>query len=154
MTTTHTRPSDTSRRTNITEPTQTFPSSRGDLLSSFLSSPQSSHALEEEVRRRVPCDARYAGFNLVLLAPAHPSPHLSFDALYVTNHGAGGPITYRPLSDTQRHHTALSNGIDGHDADEWPKVQHGIHAFKALLDSLPPNTSEDQLTEGLFDLLT
>lgn len=145
-----------SHRTNITEPSNTFTSSRGYLLSSFLSSP-SSQSLEHDVRRLVPPDARYAGFNLLLLATTftpHSSSSLSFDALYVTNHGGGGPITYRALTDAQRHRGGLSNGIDGNGADEWPKVQHGVGAFGALLDNLPPNTSEDQLTERLFDLLT
>jgi uncharacterized protein with NRDE domain len=85
------------------------------------------------------------------IAPACPS--VSFDALYVTNRGAGGPITYRALTDAQRHRGGLSNGIDGNGADDWPKVQHGVHALDALLDTLPPNTSDDQLTERLFDLL-
>ena len=143
-----------SHRTNITEPlnTSTF-TSRGYLLSSFLTSPSSS-SLEDDARKLIPPNASYAGFNLLLLAPAPEPPSLSFDALYATNRGAGGPITYRALTDAQRHRGGLSNGIDGNGADEWPKVQHGVHALDALLDTLPPDTSEDQLTERLFDLLT
>ncbi|KAF8549217.1 hypothetical protein OG21DRAFT_1515436 [Imleria badia] len=140
--------------TNITEPHSehaTF-TSRGFLVSSFLASP-SSHAWEDDVRKVVPPDARYAGFNLMLLSVAPACPSVSFDALYVTNRGAGGPITYRALTDAQRHRGGLSNGIDGSGADDWPKVQHGVHALDALLDTLPPNTSDDQLTERLFDLL-
>lgn len=110
--------------------------------------------LEDDVRKIIPPDARYAGFNLMLLAVAPASPSVSFDALYVTNRGAGGSITYRALSDAQRHRGGLSNGIDGNGADEWPKVQHGVRALDALLDALPPHTSDDQLTEHLFDLLT
>lgn len=93
---------------------------------------------------------------MVLLAASAPesSPSLSFDALYVTNRGGGGPITYRALTDAQRHCGGLSNGIDGDGADEWPKVQHGVRTLEALLETLPPNTSEDQLTERLFDILT
>ena len=107
------------------------------------------------MRRLVPPDASYAGFNLLLLAAASaPDSSLFFDALYATNRGAGGPITYRALTGAQRHRGGLSNGIDGNGADEWPKVQHGVRALDALLDTLPPNTSEDQLTERLFDLLT
>ncbi|KAH0826145.1 NRDE protein-domain-containing protein [Lanmaoa asiatica] len=139
--------------TNITEPYETFTSSRGYLVSSFLSSP-SSQSLEDDVRKLIPRDARYAGFNLMLLAAASAPPSLSFDALYVTNRGGGGPITYRALTDAQKHREGLSNGVDGDGADEWPKVQHGVHAFNALLDTLPPDTSDDQLTERLFDLLT
>lgn len=110
--------------------------------------------MEDDVRSFIPPDARYAGFNLVLLAPAStPHPSLSFDALFVTNHGGGGSITYRALTDAQRHRGGVSNGIDGNGADEWPKVQHGVRAFEELLDTMSPNTPEDQLTERLFDLL-
>jgi len=142
--------------TNITEPYGRYSSSRGFLLSSFLASPP-SRSLKDSVRRLIPADARYAGFNLLLLEPASapsPSSLFSFDALYVTNHGGGGPITYRTLTDAQRHRGALSNGIDGQGANEWPKVQHGVRALEDLLNDLPPNTSEDQLADRLFDLLT
>lgn len=145
-----------SHRTNITEPYQTFTSSRGHLVSSFLSSP-SPQSLEDDVRKVVPPDVRYAGFNLLLLATAsapQSSPTFSFDTLYVTNRGGGRPIIYRALTDAERHRGGLSNGVDGNGADEWPKVQHGVRAFEALLETLPPDTSEDQLTERLFDLLT
>jgi uncharacterized protein with NRDE domain len=139
--------------TNITEQYASFTNSRGHLVSSFLTSP-SSPSLEDDARRVVPPDARYAGFNLALFAPASPSSSISFDALYVTNHGAGGPITSRAFTDAQRHRGGLSNGIDGDGADAWPKVQHGVRALDALLNDLPPGTSEDELTERLFDLLT
>ncbi|KIJ64585.1 hypothetical protein HYDPIDRAFT_111952 [Hydnomerulius pinastri MD-312] len=140
--------------TNITEPLTKFSSSRGHLVSSFLAS-QLSYPLEEDIRRLIPCDAKFAGFNLLLLAPsASNTPSLSFDATYVTNRGAGGPITYHSLTEAQRRCGGLSNGIDGKGADDWPKVQHGLHSLKGILDTLPPNTSEDQLTERLFELLT
>lgn len=146
-------PSPHPNRTNITEQYASFTNSRGHLVSSFLTSP-SSPSLEDDARRVVPPDARYAGFNLALFAPASPSSSISFDALYVTNHGAGGPITSRAFTDAQRHRGGLSNGIDGDGADAWPKVQHGVRALDALLNDLPPGTSEDELTERLFDLLT
>ncbi|KAF9222981.1 DUF833-domain-containing protein [Gyrodon lividus] len=140
--------------TNITEPITKFSSSRGHLVSSFLAS-QLSHPLEEDITRLIPCGAQYAGFNLLLLAPcASDLASLSFDATYVTNRGAGGPITYRPLTEAQRRRGGVSNGIDGKGADEWPKVQHGLRLLEAILDTLPPNTSEDHLAERLFDLLT
>lgn len=107
------------------------------------------------MRKLIAADARYAGFNLLLLEPASappPSSIFSFDALYVTNHGGGGPITYRSLTDAQRHSGALSNGIDGHGADEWPKVQHGVRAFEDLLKDLPQNMPEDHFADRLFDL--
>ncbi|KAI9568540.1 NRDE protein-domain-containing protein [Boletus coccyginus] len=142
--------------TNITEQPNTFTTSRGHLVSSFLTSPLSP-SLEDDARRIAPPDARYAGFNLLLLAAAsapHASFSFSFDALFVTNCGGGGPITFRALTAAQRHRGGLSNGVDGDGADEWPKVQHGVRALDALLDALPPDIPEDQLAERLFDLLT
>ena len=142
-------------RTNINEPPNTFTSSRGHLVSSFLASPLSP-SLADDAQRIAPPDARYAGFNLLLLAaaPAHSSPSFSFDALFMTNRGGGGPISFRALTDAQRHRGGLSNGVDGDGADEWPKVQHGVRALDALLGALPPDISADQLAERLFDLLT
>jgi uncharacterized protein with NRDE domain len=143
-----------SHRTNITEQITKFSSSRGHLVSSFLAS-QLSHPLEEDITRLIPCDAKYAGFNMLLLAPsASDQAWLSFDATYVTNGGAGGPITHRPLTDAERHRGGLSNGIEGKGADEWPKLQHGLVSLQNILGTLPPNTSEDQLAEQLFELLT
>jgi len=143
-----------SHRTNITEPTAKFRSSRGHLVSSFLTS-QLSHSLEDDVPRLIPGDAQYAGFNLLLLAPTAPDwSWLSYDATYVTNRGAGGPITYLPLTDAQRHRGGMSNGIDGKGADEWPKVQQGLRSLETILDTLLPNTSEEQLAERLFELLS
>ncbi|KIJ17585.1 hypothetical protein PAXINDRAFT_161750 [Paxillus involutus ATCC 200175] len=140
--------------TNITEQITKFSSSRGHLVSSFLAS-QLSHPLEEDITRLIPCDAKYAGFNMLLLAPsASDQAWLSFDATYVTNGGAGGPITHRPLTDAERHRGGLSNGIEGKGADEWPKLQHGLVSLQNILGTLPPNTSEDQLAEQLFELLT
>lgn len=63
-------------RTNITEPPKSFSSSRGHLVSSFLLS-DSSLPLEEEVGRIVSQGAEFAGFNLLLLAPAPPSPSVN-----------------------------------------------------------------------------
>ncbi|KIL00216.1 hypothetical protein PAXRUDRAFT_29994 [Paxillus rubicundulus Ve08.2h10] len=140
--------------TNITEQITKFSSSRGHLVASFLAS-QLSHPLEENVTRLIPCDAKYAGFNMLLLAPsASDRAWLSFDAAYVTNGGAGGPITHRPLTGAERHRGGLSNGIEGKGADEWPKLQHGLGLLRDILDTLPPSPSEDQLAEGLFELLT
>ncbi|KAH7885478.1 NRDE protein-domain-containing protein [Phlebopus sp. FC_14] len=141
--------------TNITEPITKFNSSRGHLVSSFLTSELSLPLGEENIRRLIPHDAKYAGFNLLLLAPSSPNwTRLSFNARYVTNRGAGGPITYRPLTDAQRRYGGLSNGIDGEGADEWPKLQRGLDSMRAILDTLLPSSSEDELTEQLFDLLT
>ncbi|KAH7919008.1 DUF833-domain-containing protein [Leucogyrophana mollusca] len=141
--------------TNITEPPTQQGSSRGQLVSSFLTY-DSLHPLEKNLHHLIPRDAKYAGFNLLLLAPSstHTVPGLSFDSAYVTNKGAGGDIAIRPLTDAQRRCGGMSNGVDGKGADEWPKVQHGLHSFKSIMDTLPPNASEEQITERLFDLLT
>lgn len=58
-------------RTNITERPNSFTSSRGHLVSSFLLS-DSSSPLEDEVGKVVSSDAKFAGFNLLLLAPTPP----------------------------------------------------------------------------------
>lgn len=72
----------------------------------------------------------------------------------VTNGGAGGIITTRPLSDEERHCGGISNGIDGKDANEWPKVKHGIHSLGNLLKSLSRSHTEADVVNHLFDILT
>ncbi|OAX37054.1 DUF833-domain-containing protein [Rhizopogon vinicolor AM-OR11-026] len=140
--------------TNITEEYKMYGSSRGDLVSSFLSS-TSSRPLEEDVHSLIPCDTRYAGFNLLLLAPsADGENNLSFDGAYVTNHGGGGTISVRALTDAERRCGGMSNGIDGKGAEAWPKVQHGLHSFKSIISAVSPSTPEKELAENLFELLT
>lgn len=137
--------------TNITEEYRTYGSSRGDLVASFLS----STSLEEDVHSLIPYDAKYAGFNLLLLAPSASGEHdLSFDGTYVTNHGGGGTIIVRPLTDTERRCGGMSNGIDGKGAEAWPKVQHGLHSFKSIMNAVSPSTPEKELADNLFELLT
>ncbi|KAG1727163.1 NRDE protein-domain-containing protein [Suillus paluster] len=137
--------------TNITEEYRTYGSSRGDLVASFLS----STSLEEDVHSLIPSDAKYAGFNLLLLAPSARGEHdLSFDGTYVTNHGGGGTIVVRPLSDAERRCGGMSNGIDGKGAETWPKIQHGLHSFKAIMNAVLPSTPEKELADNLFELLT
>lgn len=121
-------------------------------MSSFLLS-DSSRPLEEEIGEIVPRQAKFAGFNMLLLAPARQSERLSFDAAFVTNGGAGGAISSRPLSEDERHCWGFSNGVDGNGGDKWPKVQHGLHSFKALLQDLPSDVSEAELTDRLFEIL-
>lgn len=143
-----------SHRTNITEEYRTYGSSRGDLVATFLSS-TSSCPFEEDVHSLIPCDAQYAGFNLLLLSPtAHDEHNLSFDAEYVTNHGGGGTITVRPLTNAERRCGGISNGIDGKGAEAWPKVQRGIHSFKSIMSAVSPNTPDKDLAESLFEILT
>lgn len=144
-----------SHRTNITEEYGTYGSSRGDLVASFLSS-TSSRPFEEDVHSLIPCEAQYAGFNLLVLAPSagHDEHNLSFDGAYVTNHGGGGTITVRPLTIAERRCGGMSNGIDGNGAEAWPKVQHGLHSFKSIISAISPNPPEKELAESLFQLLT
>lgn len=145
--------SDNNDRTNITEPVKTFNSSRGYLVSSFLLS-NSSHPLQDEVGEIIPQNASFAGFNLLVLAPAsRPTEPLRFDARLVTNHGAGGTIVSRPLSDDERVCGGVSNGVDGEGGNDWPKVKHAMQDFSAALKTLFPAVQEAELTDRLFELL-
>lgn len=138
-------------RTNITEPIKTYSSSRGYLTSSFLLS-DSSCSLEAEVGRIIPQGA-IAGFNLLLLRPvSQPDGSLQFDSLLVTNYGAGGTISSRPLSSEEKSCGCISNAVDG-TATPWPKVVHATEEFSRLLYSLPPSVSEAELTDKLFEIL-
>lgn len=115
-------------------------------------------SLEEHLEKLVAENTPYAGFNLLLLSAvwsendAHP--RLSFEGGYVTNHGGGGKIAARPLTDAERRRGGLSNGIDGKDADTWPKVKHGLNLFSEVLDSITENLDDLELSERLFQLLT
>ncbi|TFK34760.1 NRDE protein-domain-containing protein [Crucibulum laeve] len=140
--------------TNITEPTKEYNTSRGYLVSSFLLS-DSFHPLEDEVGKIVPQDAKFAGFNLVLFAPLlRPDGSLYFDTLLVTNHGGGGTLTSRPLSPGERFCGGVSNGIDGAGATDWPKVKHATKDLDTILQTLTPDTTETELTDRLFELLS
>lgn len=163
-------------RTNITELPNSFTSSRGHLVSSFLLS-DSSSPLEDEVGKVVSPDAKFAGFNLLLLAPAPPSvstipketleahereleltaeettvhsrdQKLSYDAMLVTNHGGGGPLQARRLIPTERACGCISNGIDGKGGNEWPKVRRAVSSFDDVLKNYSPNS--DLVSENLL----
>lgn len=140
-------------RTNITEPIKAYHSSRGSLTSSFLLS-DSFLPLEGEVGKIIPHDSKFAGFNLLLLAPVHPCTGgpLHFDSYLVTNHGSGGAITSRPLSAREKSCGCVSNAVDAVNA-EWPKVQHATKEFDAILQTLSPDITEAELTDQLFDML-
>ncbi|KAL0961516.1 hypothetical protein HGRIS_006457 [Hohenbuehelia grisea] len=141
--------------TNITEPPseQAF-SSRGHLVSTFLLS-DSSHPLEDEVEKIILRGVRYAGFNLLLLAPesdpAAGEP-LRFGASLVSNGGAGGTITSRPVTNSERICGGFSNGVDGHGGSEWPKVQHGLKAFEAAVQT-QSGADEAEVADRLFEVL-
>ncbi|KAJ3771625.1 NRDE protein-domain-containing protein [Lentinula raphanica] len=142
--------------TNVTEPPATFNSSRGSLVSSFLLSDSPGSTLQEEVERLYPRDARYAGFNMLLLAPVSTTTtEFQYDASFVTNGGAGGAISSRPLSAVEKAGGGFSNGIDGRGGSEWPKVQHGMRDFQAALQSHSlEGLTEAEFTDRLFELLT
>ncbi|THH32401.1 hypothetical protein EUX98_g1759 [Antrodiella citrinella] len=141
--------------TNITEEPGQYSSSRGQLVSSFLRPDPSSITLTDHVNELIAQKTSYAGFNLLLLSPTLKTSEntLSFDAVYVTNSGGGGSITARPLTTAERQCGGLSNGIDGHGASEWPKVEQGTNAFKDILEGISADTPEEQVTERLFRLL-
>jgi len=147
-------------RTNITEPAKRYNTSRGHLVSSFLLS-ESSHSVQDEVTKNTPKDAKFAGFNLLLLAPTRDSNgSIEYDSLFVTNHGGGGTFTSRPLSSKEHSCGGISNGIDGAGADLWPKVQHATEDFDVVVhqnlpsDANKPPQTEPELVEQLFQLLT
>jgi len=127
------------------------------LVSSFLLS-DSPHPLEDEIGKIVPEDAKFSGFNLLLLAPSSSSSQqrqqpLRFDAALVTNHGFCGTLTSRPLSSEERGCGAISNGIDGAGGSEWPKVKHVTQDFASALQSMPRDATEAELVDRLFNVL-
>ena len=151
-------------RTNITEPPRKYATSRGDLVSSFLLPQTPKPTLKGEIDAFLDAhrDDVYAGFNLLVLSPSPSTDHgdlgatgqLSLEGAFLTNHGGGGTITGRMLSEEERHIGGMSNGIEGRGADEWPKVKHGRQALRDLLHGLPQDATEAQIADRLFDLLT
>jgi len=140
--------------TNITEPAKEYNTSRGYLVSSFLQS-DSSHPLQDEIGKIMPADAKFAGFNLLLLAPTmDANGAIRYDSLFVTNHGGGGTLTSRLLHSNELSCGGMSNGIDGEGAELWPKVQHATENFDAVLQTIVPDETEPEFTEHLFQLLT
>jgi len=129
-------------------------SSRGYLASSYLLS-DPARSLNDELGKFSQQDTKFAGFNLLLLSPPLQKSHaLSFDAAFVTNHGAGGAIQSRPLSSDERLAGGMSNGIDGQGGSAWPKVHHGVRSLNEYLGTLSSETEEAELTDCLFELLT
>jgi len=140
--------------TNITGPPSDKDSSRGYLTSTYLLS-DPAVSFDDELGRLNRLDAKFAGFNLLLLSPLfRDSQSLSFDAALVTNHGAGGVLCSRPLSADERLVGGIANGVDGQGGNQWPKIQQGVKYLKDYLGTLPSNTKEAELTDHLFDLLT
>ncbi|GBE83257.1 DUF833-domain-containing protein [Sparassis latifolia] len=145
--------------TNITESPKTYNSSRGDLTSSFLLHRFPGRTLEDEVHAIVSRNGVFAGFNLLLSTPlytpdADGKRTLSLEAAFVTNSGGAGTITARHLSDEERRCGGMSNGIDRHGASEWTKVKHGTRSMQDVLDSITEDTTESEIVEHLFGILT
>jgi uncharacterized protein with NRDE domain len=102
----------------------------------------------------IPRNAKYAGFNMLLLAPKlSATDELHFEASFVSNGGAGGVITLRPLSPEERSSGGFSNGVDGKGGSEWPKVKVGMELFASAMKTLSQENDESKLSESLFDLL-
>ncbi|KAH9841689.1 DUF833-domain-containing protein [Rhodofomes roseus] len=144
--------------TNITEPPGKYASSRGELASSFLLPKTPTATLRDELDKLLAENGRFAGFNLLLLAPRREHTEggrkLCFDSAFVTNSGGGGRVTARGLSDAERRCGGLSNGIDCAGANEWPKVKKGTRALQDVLETATEGISESKLVERLFELLT
>jgi uncharacterized protein with NRDE domain len=154
------------KRTNISEtrPTE-MASSRGHIVSSFLRS-DSPHPLnDDQIGKIIPKDAKYAGFNLLLLAPtvstttneatsSSSNSTLSFDGSIVSNGGANGTITSRTLTPDERHCGGISNGAVLQGGDDWPKVTHGVQSLNQCLKSITPEVPEMEVVNRLFELLT
>ncbi|KAA1474731.1 DUF833-domain-containing protein [Dentipellis sp. KUC8613] len=160
--------------TNINEPYAHYDSSRGTLLSDYLLAPR-GESLDEYVAELESQETVYAGFNLLLLSPTsntvtleHPAsaaatvtldpassaaetssqPKLSYTGVLVTNSGGGRtPLTARPLRDDECSCGGLSNGVDGHGADAWPKVVNGVYHVQEALDRLNVGHGKDEVDE-------
>ena len=146
-----------------------YSTSRGNLVSSFLLSnnPGGHMTSEDQVRNIVPYDAKFAGFNLLLLTPSSipldsddnggttttSSSIIRYESLLVTNHGGGGAVTSRTLTSSERSCGALSNAVDGADAHLWPKAQHATAHFPAVVESRSTDPTDVELVEHLFKLL-
>ncbi|EKM52111.1 uncharacterized protein PHACADRAFT_128288 [Phanerochaete carnosa HHB-10118-sp] len=144
--------------TNITEEHLSYTSTRGALASAFLLPDRAGESLQDHVGHVVRENRAYAGFNLLLFGPrasaSAPGGVLSYDAACVTNRGGGGTITCRPLADNERRCGALSNGVEGQGAEAWPKVCLGSSMFSDVLQFVTPETTEADLVQRLFHLLT
>ncbi|KAI0786150.1 DUF833-domain-containing protein [Abortiporus biennis] len=147
--------------TNITEEPKHYDSTRGHLVSSFLLPEESETTLQEHVDVIEHENIPYAGFNLLLLSPsfnhteADQHEIVSYEATYVTNSGGGGDIKVRHLQKSERICGGMSNGVDGHGADSWPKVKHGTELFDEVLKSTTTaKVTDEALSDRLFNLLT
>lgn len=148
-------------RTNITEVHGEHNSSRGHLVSSFLQ-PGGPDAAQYTGSLVTGAPADYAGFNLLLLSPLrgagaeHGNGSIAYDGSLITNSGGGGVITARPLNSDEKRLGGISNGVDGVDAQDWPKVKQGCANLGAVLsgDATAGGVPPEKLAEELFEVLT
>ncbi|KAJ6622616.1 NRDE protein-domain-containing protein, partial [Mycena sp. CBHHK59/15] len=126
--------------TNITEPPQSYPASRGALVAAVLqshSSPPASPPRPPPRSRpsspRSSPPPRPSRASTSSRSPcARPTPALHYAAARLSNGGGGAPIHARPLRADERAGGALSNGVDP-EGDAWPKVVAGRAAFAAAV---------------------
>ena len=128
-------------------------------MASFLGDPSGDLTSEADALTRQ--TTPYAGFNLLLLEPSSSASAstLAYDAQLVTNDGGGGSIRSRTLTDAERACGGMSNGIDGHGGDLWPKVAQGRAELGKMLDEeelkqLSGGPADERLARRLIELLT
>ena len=115
---------------------------------------------------------RYAGFNLLLLAPSRTNSSgenptaqatspgkLHYDAEFLSNGGGGNPIISVPTCQPSCGCEGISNGVPIGSPDpftglqgnlDWPKVVQGREMLSAILAK---HVNENALVEQLFELL-
>ena len=85
------------------------------------------------------------------------APQIQYNAVFVTNHGGGGPLSSRSLFASETYSGCMSNSIDGADTDRWPKVIRAAADFEARIRAFIPisdtHASEAALAEQLFSVL-
>lgn len=138
-------------RTNVREDAAPYEHSRGELASSFLLA-DDRLSVEEYATNLAATSQKYAGFNLLLFAPnllSSPSPQstttldasqsqpasggTTMDALLVTNHGGGGRLIHRRLTQAECACAGISNGVDG--TGGWAKVVGGTRDLQEVVDA-------------------
>lgn len=144
--------------TNITEEAGQYNSTRGELVSSFLLPDPPNLTFQQHTDHLISKNISYAGFNELLLSPTFTADsegvtRVCYDAAFVTNSGGGGRISVRRVTGAERQCGGISNGVDGHGADSWPKVKQGTKLLSDVLKLIGPQTSDAELSEHLFSIL-
>lgn len=89
----------------------------------------------------------------MLFAPIDaPGQPLSYEGRLVTNHTGGGSIRTRELEAAECVAGGVSNGVDGHGGNTYPKIRDGVSALKQALEA--GGSDEDKLISYLLELLT